>query len=241
MPEPFYFFSELHLVKLLGLKAKNPVELLELIKQVPTASIYYHTHRFLQQHHFLSPEPPNDFAYWITNILGLEKLGEMVASIDIIRFNTIEELRKEFIRVLTAYLANKGFIIDCEPGEEFHFISCVTVILPTPYTASTLEEFVGAVATVSVHSLYFHIFEARLRLGGTENDFSRWFRDIGCEQLAREVSRLDPYTLTLEGLREKIIKTALPRPAAKGSHTVLPGLKAVRDKLLGMLRKYAAH
>ena len=85
MPEPFYFCSELHLVKLLGLKAKNPVELLNHITQVPKASIYYHTHRFLQQHHYLSPEPPNDFAYWTTNILALEALGERLASVDIIR------------------------------------------------------------------------------------------------------------------------------------------------------------
>jgi hypothetical protein len=241
MPEPFYFYSQLHLVKLLGLKAKNPVELLELIKQVPASSIYYHTHRFLQQHNYLSPEPPNDFAYWITAILGLENLGEIVASVDIIRFTTIEDLRKEFIKILTTYITKKGFIIDCEPGEEFHFMSCVTVIVPTPYVAHTIEEFVEAVAKVSIHSLYFHIFEARLRLGGSENDFSRWFRDIGMEQLAREVSRLDPYTMTLEGLREKIIKTAVGRPNTNNTHTAPHVLKKVRDRLMGVLRKYAAH
>jgi hypothetical protein len=99
VPEPFYFFSELHLVRLLGVKAKNPSELLEHIKQVPPSAIYYHTHRFLQQHHYLSPEPPNDFAYWVTNILGLEALGESLASVDIVRFATIDELRNEFIRI----------------------------------------------------------------------------------------------------------------------------------------------
>jgi hypothetical protein len=206
VPEPFYFFSELHLVRLLGVKAKNPSELLEHIKQVPPSAIYYHTHRFLQQHHYLSPEPPNDFAYWVTNILSLEALGESLASVDIVRFTTIDELRDEFIRILSDYIAKGKYCLDCEPGEEFHFMGCVTVIIPTPYVAHTLPEFLSIIPKLSIHALYFHVFEARMRLHNAENDFSRWFRDTGQIKLAEELSRLDPYTITLEGLREKIIK-----------------------------------
>jgi len=206
VPEPFYFFSELHLVRLLGVKAKNPAELLEHIKQVPPSAIYYHTHRFLQQHHYLSPEPPNDFAYWVTNILGLEALGESLASVDIVRFTTIDELRDEFIRILSDYIATGKYCLDCEAGEEFHFMSCITVVIPTPYVAHTLPEFLSIIPKLSIHALYFHVFEARMRLHNAENDFSRWFRDSGQIKLAEELSRLDPYTITLEGLREKIIK-----------------------------------
>jgi septum formation topological specificity factor MinE len=206
VPEPFYFFSELHLVRLLGVKAKNPCELLEHVKQVPPAAIYYHTHRFLQQHHYLSPEPPNDFAYWVTNILGLEALGESLASVDIVRFATIDELRNEFIRILSDYIAKGKYCFDCETGEEFHFMSCITVVIPTPYVAHTLQEFLEIIPKLSIYSLYFHVFEARMRLRNAENDFSRWFRDSGQIKLAEELSRLDPYTITLEGLREKIIK-----------------------------------
>ena len=206
MPEPFYFFSELHLVRLLGVKAKNPAELLERIKQVPPSAIYYHTHRFLQQHHYLSPEPPNDFAYWVTNILSLEALGESLASVDIVRFTSIDELRDEFIRILSDYIVKGKYCLDCAPGEEFYFMGCVTVIIPTPYVAHTLPEFLSIIPKLSIHALYFHVFEARMRLHNAENDFSRWFRDSGQIKLAEELSRLDPYTITLEGLREKIIK-----------------------------------
>jgi hypothetical protein len=238
MCEPFYFYSELHLVKLLGLKAKNPAELLEHIKHVPATSIYYHTHRFLQQHHYLTPEPPNDFAYWVTNILSLDALGELLASIDIIHFTDIEALRKSFVKVLSEYIEKGKFVVGCEPGAEFHFMSCVTVIIPTHYVAHTLEEFVEALSKVSISSLYFHMFEARLRLGGSENDFSRWFKGIGMEQLAQEVSRLDPYTITLEGLRERILEAAQPRP----HNTKIPGvLKGFREKLIITLRKYVKH
>lgn len=208
MPEPFYFFTEQHLIQLLGMKARTPEELLQFIAQVPASSIYYHTHRFLQQHHYLSPEPPNDFAYWVTAILGLEALGERLASIDIIHFLHLKDLRSAFTRVLDDYLSRGGFSAACEPGEEFHFMSCRTFVMPTPYAARTLAEFVDIMQKISPYSLYFHMFEARLRLKKAENDFSRWFKDMGLDRLAGEMARLDPYTITLEGLREKIIRAA---------------------------------
>ncbi len=69
-----------------------------------------------------------------------------------------------------------------------------------------LEEFVDSIQRVSVQSLYFHVFEARMRLEEDENDFTLWFRSIGQEQLAKDLSRLDPYTMTLENLRDRIVK-----------------------------------
>ncbi len=61
---PFQFYTRLQLSELTGLKASTLPELLTHIRAVPTSCIYYHTHRYLQQHQYLSPEPPNDFAYW---------------------------------------------------------------------------------------------------------------------------------------------------------------------------------
>ncbi|VVB65234.1 Uncharacterised protein [uncultured archaeon] len=78
--------------------------------------------------------------------------------------------------------------------------------MPTPYIAKDLKEFVEILHSISIHSLYFHMFEARMRLKAPENDFSAWFKSIGEEDLAREVSKLNPYNLTLEGLRMKIIE-----------------------------------
>ncbi|PIX15902.1 hypothetical protein COZ71_09195 [Candidatus Desantisbacteria bacterium CG_4_8_14_3_um_filter_40_12] len=203
---PFYFWTRVHLIKLLGLRTKNPIELLEGIKNVPLSSIYYHTHRFLQQHHYLSPEPPNDFAYWLTDILNLEKLGEAIASVNVIDFKKLKDLRSAFIKILTDYLAQEKRMIDCPEGEEFHFMSCMTAILPTPYVASNLTEFVEILGKISINSLYFHIFEAPMRLEKGENDFSAWLGGIGEKELAQKISNLDPYTITLEGLRQKIIR-----------------------------------
>jgi hypothetical protein len=207
MEKVFYFHTRLNLVELLGRQAKNIIELLEGLRQVPGSSIYYHTHRFLQQHHYLSPEPPNDFAFWVTNSLGLDTPGERLASVDTVRFRSIRGLRERFIEILESIIHDQDFRnTECQEGEEFYFMSCRTFVLPTPYQARDLKEFREILQKVSINSIYFHIFEARLRLERGDNDFSNWFEEIGQKKLAAEISHLDPYTITLEGLRKKIIQ-----------------------------------
>ena len=205
MIQPFYFKTRFHLVTLLRAKAKNPAELLEGIKVVPGSSVYYHTHRFLRQHHYLSPEPPNDFAFWLTNILNLRELGELFAGIDTVSYRNMENLRAAFIRILEGYVARHGSNVECAEAYKFHFMSCITFVLPTPYVANNPEEFVEILHKVSIDSLYFHIFEAKMRLERDENDFSAWFKGMGKEKTAKEIAGIDPYTITLEGLRKKII------------------------------------
>lgn len=206
MSEPFHFYTKSNLIKLLGIKAKNTIEMLECIKKISASSIYYHTHRFLQQHQQLCPEPPNDFAYWLKNTLNLKELAESLECVDIITFRNLEDLREEFTKILTKYnLGNKN-ISNCSRGEEFHFMSYITFVFPTPYTANTLTEFAEILGKISINSLYFHIFDARMRLEKDENDFMAWFKGLGENKLAEEFTKFDPYTITLEGLRNKFIK-----------------------------------
>jgi len=206
--EPFKFYTRLHLSELTALKAATLTELLELIKTVSGASIYYHTHRFLQQHQYLSPEPPNDFAYWVTHMLGETELGERLASIDIIQFSSVRSLREKIIFVIEDYLkiypsSQNKFV---NRGAEFHFIKSVSFIFPTGRTAGNLKELASILRQVTIDSIYYHIFESRLRLERDENDLSRWIQhSIGDTALADKISRLDPYTFTLEDLRAKII------------------------------------
>lgn len=202
----FRFTTKLDLTRLLGRKAKNAPELRTLVAEVPAMSIYYHTHHYLQQHHYLSPEPPNDFAFWATNVLNDDVLGEQLASIDIVQFATIEKIRARFLEILDGHLAAEERLAEAPRGEEFHFMSCQTFAFPTPHSASSLKEFSEQLERVSINSLYFHMFDARLRLEAGINDFSVWFHDNGYPPLAEEVSRLDPYTYTLEGLRKAIIR-----------------------------------
>ncbi|GAH58785.1 unnamed protein product, partial [marine sediment metagenome] len=59
---------------------------------------------------------------------------------------------------------------------------------------------------ISIHSIYFHVFESRIKLEKGINDFSNWLNvNLGYNDLAREIADLDPYTYTMEGLREELI------------------------------------
>ncbi|HUU05629.1 MAG TPA: DUF5752 family protein [Patescibacteria group bacterium] len=202
----FHFKTRLNLVEMLGIRVRNVPDLLEQIRQVPGASIYYHTHRFLQQHHYLCPEPPNDFAFWIANALGLDGLGEQLASVDTIKFAKINDLRDAFSVIIEKFQSRgNGMTVSCHEGEEFHFMSCRTFVFSTDFHAADIKEFIQALQAISINSLYYHIFESRLRLGKVGNDFSLWFESIGQKELAGEIAKLDPYTITLESLRKKII------------------------------------
>ncbi len=206
---PFHFHTRLHLSELTGLKASTLGQLLEHLRKVPGSSIYHHTHRFLQQHQYLSPEPPNDFAHWVTYELGDEELGEKLASIDTVRYPTIRRLRNRLVAVIEEHIegnpsAKRRF---ADEGEEFHFIKSVSFVVPTKHVAYDLREFADILKKITIDSIYFHVFEARLRLERDQNDFSYWLEtSLGEKALADEISRLDPYTRTLENLRMTIIR-----------------------------------
>lgn len=205
--KPFRFYTHLHLKELTGLKASNLIELVKVLKEVPDPVIYYHTHNFLEEHHYLTPEPANDFALWVSDELGDEVLSEKLASIDTFDFPTIGALRARIEGVIRDYLSKKPDGRTAHEGREFHFIKSISFILPTPYIAHDLREFVEVLRQVSLNSLSYHIFEARLRLKKGVNDFSIWIEDcLGDKDLADRLAYLDPYNYTLESLRSTIIQ-----------------------------------
>jgi hypothetical protein len=66
---------------------------------------------------------------------------------------------------------------------------------------------VEALRKLSLDSLYFHIFESRLRLRKPTNDFSVWLENsMGEPELAQEIARFDPYSYTLEGTRSLLMQ-----------------------------------
>ncbi|MEE9585218.1 MAG: DUF5752 family protein [Candidatus Brocadiales bacterium] len=206
--QPFRFCTRLTLVELTGRRAKDVKELLKQIEEVEDAVIYHHTHRFLQQYLYLSPEPPNDFAYWAIEILGEPVLGELLHSINICDYDSISLLRKKIADTIRSHLASsrKTPLRRAPEGGEFYFLKSRLFIFPTPHEAWTLEEFLGCLQEVSIDSLYFHMFEARLRLGRSTNDFSFWLESsLDEKDIAEKIRRLDPYTHTLMGLKNRLI------------------------------------
>lgn len=205
----FVFHTRLHLSELTGLKAATLEQMVELLKEVPQACIYQHTHRFLQQHQYLSPEPPNDFAYWVAGTLGEAELGERLVSIDTMQFLNLDSLRDKIIATIELYLKDNPHakLRFAREGEEFHFIKAISFVLPTPYIVYDLKEFVEMLRKVTFDSIYFHIFEARLRLSKQANDFSYWIESsLGDKKLADQIAAMDPYTRSLDDLRRSLIK-----------------------------------
>jgi small-conductance mechanosensitive channel len=205
--EIFRFFSQSHLTELTGLKATNLKELVDTLRNAPDEIVHYHTHNFLVEHHYLAPEPANDFAVWVTDALGDEVLGERLASVDTFEFPKLGALRERLVGIIDEYLSTGDSSRAAMPGREFYFMKSVSAVFATTYVASDLREFVEALRKISLSSLYYHVFESRLRLGAGHNDFSEWFSDSLDEaELAQEIARLDPYTYTLEGLRSRLIQ-----------------------------------
>ena len=207
MPQPFHFYSSLNLTLLTNRRARDLAELLDGIRSVRGSVIYYHTHHFLAQHLYLSPEPPNDFAYWVTNVLHEDALAEQLAAIELVQFSTIRALRQQIIAVIEPFLQEGRHLRAAADGEEFHFRESVSFIIPTALIAHDLTEFVQCLERIGFGSLTFHFFDARLRLQRSENDFSEWLsRELREPELAIAIARLDPYTYTLDGLRKAVIR-----------------------------------
>ncbi len=207
--QPFRFYARLHLKELTGLKAKNLSELAAILKDVDDSVVYYHTHNFIEEYQYLTPQPANDFALWVSDALGDEVLGEKLANIDTFEFSTIGALRERLVDFINEDLSKIPDGRVASPGREFHFIKSLSAIIPTFHVAHDLREFIEVLRTASIDTLYFHIFEAKLRLHKGVNDFSIWLNDcLGEKELADKIAVLDPYAYSLESLRSMIIQLA---------------------------------
>ncbi len=207
--EPFHFYTRQNLTYLTGQVAWDLPRLVEGIKNASSATIYYHTHHFMERHDFLSPEPPNDFAHWIANALQDEVLGEQIAAIDLREYFALRAIRLKIIEVIEHAMEHNTEAMHrrAPAGEEFHFMKAQTFVFPTKYVAHNLREFKKCLRKVSIASIYYHMFESRLRLQQDTSDFSLWLKDsLGQQELAARFMKLDPYTQSLENLRSHLIK-----------------------------------
>jgi hypothetical protein len=125
------------------------------------------------------------------------------------KYLTIHDLREKIVATIEAYLkVYPNSAMRFAPEDEvFYLIKCVSFVMPTAYAANDLKEFVEILKKITIDSIYFHMFEARLRLEKKSNDFSLWIADsVGDEDLAAKILKLDPYTFTLEDLRKTLIQ-----------------------------------
>lgn len=205
--KPFQFYSRQNLIYLTGRRAHNLEELAIGIRETSLASIYYHTHHYLQQHEYLSPEPTNDYAYWVSNVLQEHLLGERIASVDLRNYTRLQDIKSCFVALMADTMPRQVNHNSVPAGLEFHFLEARTFISPLPQTARDLKELHDGIRLVPSNSIYYHMFESRLRLSEETSDLALWLRDSLKEStLAERILRLDPYTRTLKNLRQGILR-----------------------------------
>lgn len=204
---PFYFNSASHLLRIGREKASCLQELLEAVRSCPDASIFQHTFQTLEEHHFIKEGFSNDFSHWAFASCNEVELAERLAAIDIRDFTSLGALREQLVHIMEGYLEKNSRAAMRPAMEPFYVMASDLVVIPTPYVARNLEEFADGLRKVTIHAIYYHFIDARLRLKLNNNDFSVWLeQELDMSQTADRLNRLDIYTSTLEGVRRGILK-----------------------------------
>ncbi|HXC42955.1 MAG TPA: DUF5752 family protein [Candidatus Dormibacteraeota bacterium] len=203
----FYFNTSEHLLRIGQEKAANLSQLLEALRRCPADSVFQHTFRTLQEHHFIRRGFSNDFAHWALSACNEPALAERLASVDVREFTSLEDLRQSLVRVLEDYVQHNSETAQRNAEEAFYFCAADIVVIPTSFVPDTLPGLADGLRRVSIHSIHHHFIEARLRLKLMSNDFSQWLlEEMGLPDAARAVNRIDIYTVTMENVRQQIVR-----------------------------------
>lgn len=202
-PQPFDFRACLMVLKSTGKKASSLRELRARITQISQGCLFHHTYQYFLKGHVL--DYTNDFAQWAGESLEERALAEHLSNVDPYTFPTIEGLRTALIGAIDDYLLHSPEPRQAMEGEEFFFNETVTFVFPVGIRARNLAEFLSAIKYVDVAAIYYHFFEARIRLSEEaegKDDFSRWIEEaLGKEDLANRLRGIDPFMHSLEDIR----------------------------------------
>jgi hypothetical protein len=203
---PFHFIGCVELRQALDHRARDERELLDRLEDVPPGSVFYHTHGYFLRHRPITTAYGNDFAAWVAVHVRDQVLAERLAVINPFEMASLEELREELISVIHDHLLRVASVPRVEFGEIFHFQQSHIVEVPLGPAASTLAEFRAGLAEVDASAIYFHMVEARTRLGRRSGDFAEWIRTaLDMPALAERIERIDAYMTSLERVRARVL------------------------------------
>lgn len=203
IPAPFEFKQCVTILKSTGKKAKNLKELCVLIGSVSDESIFHHTYQYFLKEHVL--EYTNDFAHWVGESLEERSLAEQLSNIDPYSLGSLADLRQELQNVITAYLDRSPEPREARQREEFFFNETVTFVFPVGIWVRNLAEFLMAIKLIESGSIYYHFYEARVRVQDRMDDFSKWIGEaLGKEDLAMRIRSIDPFMHNVEEIRHHI-------------------------------------
>jgi Family of unknown function (DUF5752) len=204
--EPFGFFGCVELRRVLDRTADDERELMEQLEEVPADSIFYHTHGYFLRQRPVGLAYGNDYARWVAVDVRDQALAERLALVDPFEWRQLEELREELVSIIDEHLSRLTSVPRVEFGETFYFQQSHVIQVPLGATARTLAEFRTGLATVEASAIYFHMVEARARLGRATGDFAEWLREsLGLTELAERIGRIDTYMTSLERVRARVL------------------------------------
>ncbi|NOZ24588.1 MAG: hypothetical protein GXO94_00625 [Nitrospirae bacterium] len=203
--KPFEFMQCISILKSTAKRAANLRELRDLIATVSEESIFHHTCQYFLKGRIR--EYTNDFAHWVGESLEESALAEQLSSIDPYEFKNISGVRSALLTVIDNYIESFPEPREALSGEEFYFNETITIVFPARIRARNLAEFLIAIRYIDAASIYYHFHEARTRLGGGTDDFSKWFDEVlGEQELAKRLWAIDPFMHSIEGIREHIVE-----------------------------------
>ncbi|HEU4366638.1 MAG TPA: DUF5752 family protein [Methylomirabilota bacterium] len=205
-PAPFQFIGCVELRQALDHRARDERELLDRLEDVPPGSVFYHTHGYFLRHRPITTAYGNDFAAWVAVHVRDLVLAERLAVINPFEVASLEDLREELMSVIHDHLLRTTSVPRVEFGEVFHFQQSHIVEAPLGPVATTLAEFRTGLAEVDASAIYFHMVEARARLGRRSGDFAEWIRTVlALPDLAERIERIDAYMTGLERVRARVL------------------------------------
>jgi len=203
---PFVFYSTAHIVELTGRSARTLAELRSGIADVTGSSIFHHTFGALQDRFFAAQRFTSDFARWAVEVLQDWAVAERLALMHPTEFPSVRTLREHILQVIDDRLREGEPPAPASPGREFHFSQSISVIYPAGYVARTLDELSEGIRRASDRTLFFHLIEARLRIGRCTTDLSSWLVDeAGLPRLAERIDRLDFLVPSTDDLRQQVL------------------------------------
>ena len=207
--QPFRFSSCMELREVIGKRAMDEHPLLELIEEAPADCIYYHTHSYYLRHAYTQQLYSNDFATWMVLYAQDRVLGERLGMLDPFEFGDIEQLRDEIVTIMADHLNHSTVVSRCVVSEPFEFVRSHVIEIPLGLDVRSLLEFRDALAEVEVGAVYNHVCEARMRRKPLSVDFAYWLaseKGLGLQELAQKVEQVGRLGLSLEGMRNKILR-----------------------------------
>ena len=203
---PFQFMGCVELRQAVGRRALDERELMDRLEEVPTDSVFYHTHGYFLRQRAITTVYGNDFASWVATQVRDQVLAERLAVVNPFEFASLEQLREELASIIHDHLLRLSAVPRLEFGEPFYFQQSHIVEVSLGPGASTLAEFRAGLVAVDASAIYFHMVEARARLGRRAGDFAEWIRtSLEMPELADRIERIDTYMTSLERVRARVL------------------------------------